>query len=105
MRRQNPIVASACRPNWRWRREPAGMWAASWRRTFGRSPPRGLGAPLHTQAGSECSTALALVDPDEPDERSTGWDLRAVDGCPITVRGMISDLGAFSRTPADAVFS
>eukprot|EP00965_Chrysotila_dentata_P168432 5561672-Pleurochrysis_carterae.AAC.2 len=82
----------------------------------GRGPHRGaerlvvvhsvdLCAPLYTQAGFEGPATLALVDPDEPDERSTGWDLQAVDGGPTTVRGMISDLGAFSRIPADAVLS
>eukprot|EP00965_Chrysotila_dentata_P132361 4376881-Pleurochrysis_carterae.AAC.4 len=40
--RQNSIVACACRPNWRWLGEPAGTWAALWRRTFDRSPLRGL---------------------------------------------------------------
>eukprot|EP00965_Chrysotila_dentata_P255249 6212155-Pleurochrysis_carterae.AAC.1 len=42
----------------------------------------GLRTSLHTQASLEDAAALALVDSDEPDEGSTGRDLRANDCCP-----------------------
>eukprot|EP00965_Chrysotila_dentata_P103323 3410397-Pleurochrysis_carterae.AAC.1 len=62
-----------------------------------------LSTSLHTQTCFEGAAALALINPDETDERSASRHLRAVDGCPTTIRRVISNLGAFCRAPPDTV--
>eukprot|EP00965_Chrysotila_dentata_P087803 2898958-Pleurochrysis_carterae.AAC.1 len=64
-----------------------------------------LCTPLHAQTRLEGTAALALVNPDESDDRPAGWNLRAIDRCPTAIGGVVSNLGALSSTLINAVFS
>eukprot|EP00965_Chrysotila_dentata_P254290 6211823-Pleurochrysis_carterae.AAC.1 len=62
-----------------------------------------LRAALHAQACFECAASLALVYPDESNERATGGHIGAIDGSPAPVRGMVRDFCSLSPPPAEVV--
>eukprot|EP00965_Chrysotila_dentata_P007188 233655-Pleurochrysis_carterae.AAC.2 len=56
-----------------------------------------LRAALYAQASFECAASLALVYPDESYERATGGHIRAIDGSPAPVRGMVDFICSLSH--------